>query len=125
MNDTKKFIENLELYEPIQKDHFTDYKMFESSTENPSFLNFKGLNSFSSNVSIEAQEDVLNSLLLAQRAATKAFPKDEQVYDWYKLYFKVLQNLGWLISQKDFNTYMIDVFSALKPFNDFLNRALD
>ncbi|MEX0289334.1 MAG: hypothetical protein AB3N14_09515 [Flavobacteriaceae bacterium] len=102
MNDTQKFIAGLELAAPTTNEPFADYTMFETDTETPSYLNFKGLQSFSSNVSSQTQEDVLNSLLLAQRAATKAFPEDDQVYDWYKMYFNVLQRIGWLLNQKDF-----------------------
>lgn len=104
MHDAKKFIEDLKLSDPKHRSNFPDYSMYEAASETPSFLNFKGLSSFSPSVTKQTQEDVLNSMLLAQRAATKAFPGDMQVYDWYKMYFDILQRLGWLINQKDFNT---------------------
>ena len=104
MNDTKTYIESLELFKTDSQIKFVDYSKFENVTTTPSFLNYKGINSFSENVSEQAREDVLNSMLLAQRAATKAFPEDAQIADWYTLYFDVLQRLGWLITQKDYNT---------------------
>ena len=103
MNDIKKFINQLELTAPEQQ--LPDYSVFETDTDTPSFLNFKGLNTFSDNVSKQAQDDVLNSLLLAQRAATKAFPNDNELNQWYAFYFDVLKKLGWLINQKDFSVY--------------------
>ena len=104
MNDIKEYLENLELASPKTKKGFVDYSMYESTTDSPSFLNFKSLNSFSPGVTKQTQEDVLDSLLLAQRAATKKYPEDNQVYDWYKMYFTVLQRIGWLVNQKDFST---------------------
>lgn len=104
MNDTKTYIENLALFKTDSKVKFIDYNKFETVSATPSFLNYKGINSFSENVSQQAREDVLNSMLLAQRAATKAFPEDTQIADWYTMYFDVLQRLGWLISQKDYNS---------------------
>ncbi|WP_111707721.1 hypothetical protein [Lutibacter citreus] len=101
--DTKTYIEKLELIKIDSRINFTDYSKFESDTKTPSFLNYKGLNSFTENVSKQSREDVLNSMLLAQRAATKSFPEETQMADWYTMYFEVLQRLGWLISQKDFN----------------------
>ena len=101
MGDTKSYIENLELIELPSDLGLQVYSKFESESATPSFLNFKGLNSFAESVSKQTREDVLNSLLLAQRAASKAFPEDNQVDDWYTMYFNVLQHLGWLIIQKD------------------------
>lgn len=104
MNEIKEYIKGLEIVAP-DNNLLVDYSKYEFNNETPSFLNFKGLNSFSENVKKETQEDVLNSLLLAQRAASKAFPDDNQLKNWYALYFEVLKKLGWLISQKDFSVY--------------------
>ena len=125
MSSTKSFIENLELVEIDSQLSLSDYSIYESESETPSFLNFKGVNSFSENVSNQAQEDVLNSMLLAQRAATKAFPDDSQVADWYTMYFDVLERIGWLVTNKDVNSlgeethgFELDkaIFSLLKDF---------
>lgn len=125
MKDPKSFIENLELIDIDSKFYLSDYSMFESDTATPSFVNFKSVNSFSENVSKQSQEDVLNSMLLAQRAASKAYPEESQIGDWYTLYFKVLEKIGWLISNKDVsslgektNGFEIDkaIFSLLTDF---------
>jgi len=105
MKDNNDFIKSLELISPPLGNHLSAFSEFESDSPTPSFLNFKGLNTFSENISDQIQEDILNSLLLAQRAASKAFPENNQIYDWYHMYFDVLKRLGWLISQKDFTTY--------------------
>ncbi len=105
MNDNREYLKGLELNQSEGLEGFADYSAFESITETPSYLNFKGLNTFSHNISEAQQEDVLNSLLLAQRAATKAYPQHSEIYQWYTLYFEVLEKLGWLISNKDFTKY--------------------
>lgn len=105
MQDINEFIQNLDLVEGTTSGNLEMYSELESNAPTPSFLNFKGLNTFSKNIPKQQQEDVLNSLLLAQRAASKAFPEANQIYDWYTMYFDILKRLGWLLSQKDFTTY--------------------
>jgi len=104
--DVKSFIEGLELSEPSGLESFVDYTLYESTAENPTFLNYKSLNAFSSEVSAQTQQDVLNSVLLAQRAANKKFPNNDQLEKWYEYYFEVLSNLGWVLEQKGFSNYM-------------------
>jgi len=110
MKDLKKFIQNLELsegdsslkFKPIVK---KGADVLEALEGNEGIMNFKSLNSFVAGVSKRRQEDVLNSTLLAQRVATKAFPGDEEVVNWYKKYFEVLTNIGWVIENKDFASF--------------------
>lgn len=104
MNDTRKFIESLELADQSPDINLSIFDAYESTSETPSYLNFKALNSFSKGVSDQTQEDVLNSLLLAQRAASKKFPDNEQIKDWYEMYFHVLQELGYVVTNRDWNT---------------------
>lgn len=105
MDSNYDYIKDLKLSTRPSRDSFPDYSMFESTAETPTFLNYKGLNSFEKDLSKQAQEDVLDCQLLAQRAASKTFPDNNQVYDWYTMYFDTLKKLGWLIDQKDFMTY--------------------
>ena len=43
------------------------------------------------------KEDVLNSTLLAQLAATKKYDRYKQTKDWYDFYINVLANVGWVV----------------------------
>lgn len=61
--------------------------------------------SFVENVSVERQQDVLNSTLLAQLAATKKFNRETQTREWYTFYGDVLENVGWSITGFGFQEY--------------------
>lgn len=107
MSELEVYIENLELSSGDNSNRFPrlisesqDY--FESTDVDTAVMNFKSLQSFVAGLSKQRQEDVLNSLLLAQRAATKIYPNDDQITDWYKKYFEVLDKLGWVFENKDF-----------------------
>ena len=125
MNSTE-FIQQLELLPADPAAPLPDYSMFESDSKTPSYLNFKGLQSFSDGIAESVQKDVLNSMLLAQRAASKAFPGEDQLDDWYDFYFKVLENVGWLISMKDFSKYSekSDVFELEKAIISLVTDLL-
>jgi hypothetical protein len=77
----------------------------DETDEDESFLNFKSLDSFVAGVSPQKQEDVLNSLLLAQRVAQKAFPAENQILLWYEKYFEVLTRIGWVFENRGFTNY--------------------
>ena len=107
MKDQSEYISQLELFNPEIVENFFDFNKLEILEENKSFLNFKSLNSFDGSFGDQEQLrlDVQYSLLLAQRAANKAFPAENQLEDWYTKYFEVLQALGWLIQSKDYTVY--------------------
>ncbi|WP_099767640.1 hypothetical protein [Chryseobacterium sp. 52] len=55
---------------------------------------------------------------MAQRAASKAFPDEEDIFKWYGKYFEVLENVGWVLEGKDFSQFAsthsrFDVHKAL------------
>ncbi len=54
--------------------------------------------SFVGGLTGQQKSDVLNSTLLAQLAAKKKYDQYSQAMDWYRHYVDVLQNLGWNIS---------------------------
>ena len=58
------------------------------------------LQSFAADLTEQQRSDVLNSTLLAQLAADKAYPKDAagryDVKGWYSKFSEVLLNLGWV-----------------------------
>jgi hypothetical protein len=59
--------------------------------------------SFIGGVPMQKQQDVLNSTLLAQLAANKAFDREKQTEQWYGKYKEVLENIGWVIQNFSFN----------------------
>lgn len=96
-----KFIESLDLPE-IPKGHkkaitFSDGK--DSAYVNDG--NVTGM----IEVSNQQKEDLLNSQLLAQLAANKAFDRFSDSENWYKKYTEVLENIAWVIGAFDFKKY--------------------
>ncbi len=61
--------------------------------------------SFVKGVSNERRQDIVNSSLLAQLAASKRVPDRKNVIDWYKTYFEVLENIGWVTQNSTFSAY--------------------
>jgi len=59
--------------------------------------------SFVAGITQQAQEDVLYSVQLAQRAASGAFDRFTQTQAWYRKYVEVLENLGWTGEQLVFS----------------------
>jgi hypothetical protein len=70
-----------------------------------SFMNAKSIVSFVSEINGQRRDDVLNSVLLAQLAANKLFPGDDQSLEWYKEFVKVLNNIGWDIQGAEFTHF--------------------
>jgi len=56
-------------------------------------------------VSALHNQDVLNSMLLAQLAANKAFNRDSDCENWYKKYREVLEQIGWVIDEFQFTEF--------------------
>ncbi|WP_077045351.1 hypothetical protein [Pseudomonas sp. KK4] len=46
-------------------------------------------------------DDVNLCKLVMQNAASKKYPEDAQLFEWYKYYVEGLKNLGWVIQNKD------------------------
>ena len=70
-----------------------------------SYINGNTIQSFVENVSQQAQEDILNAFLLAQRAATKIYPNKNDTRLWYDTYFEVLTNIGWTLENNFFQQF--------------------
>lgn len=127
MNDIIKFVETLELLEsPMTSKFNKSYLELSTEDSEKGFLNYKSLQSFVTGVSSQHQEDVLNSVLLAQRAASKAFPSDEEIDNWYQKYYSVLERLGWVLENKNFSIFKNkqDVFEIDKALLEILGTAL-
>lgn len=72
--------------------------------------------SFVNGVTAARRLAIVNSALLAQLVATKKVADSSQVYDWYKAYFEVLTNIGWVVQDTGFAEYheQSDNFEAHK-----------
>lgn len=131
MSDLVQYINNLELSGPDGAFSFPSLAesgagYLESTEGDSGLMNFRSLCSFASGISGQRQEDVLNSLLLAQRVATKAFPDDDQIMDWYRKYFDVLDRIGWIFENRDFSTFetKTSLFHIEKAILEILGTAL-
>jgi hypothetical protein len=62
--------------------------------------------SFVKGVTEERRRDVVNSTLLAQLVANKRVPKRDALDDWYRAYFDVLENTGWVVQAKQFSRHV-------------------
>ncbi|ANE50620.1 hypothetical protein [Flavisolibacter tropicus] len=69
------------------------------------FIADKSLISFITNVPAQNREDILQSTLLAQLAANKKYPKEDDILHWYQMFAEVLSNIGWLVEGKDISTF--------------------
>lgn len=56
-------------------------------------------------VSAQTKEDIVNSTLLAQFAASGAVADRSDVMAWYSQYFSALQRLGWVMTSQSFQEF--------------------
>jgi hypothetical protein len=126
-NDVLEFVSNIELLNPLEafprsKGPASDLVV---EGEEQSFLSSKSLVSFASEVSEQNRKDILNSTLLAQLAANKKYPSEDQILDWYKEFVKVLSNLGWVVEGAEFSTFKAKgtVFELQNAIIDILMTA--
>jgi hypothetical protein len=108
MTDKKQFIEELQVSYPNSTYEQENFKTFRRTLEagedkEQAFLADKTVISFVSNIAIEYRQDVLNTVLLAQLAANKAYPDNKDLTNWYNEYIRVLSGLGWVIQNKTSN----------------------
>jgi hypothetical protein len=72
--------------------------------------------SFVAGVEADLRAAIMNCSLLAQLAANHAVPSRENVQKWYKTYFDVLEQLGWVVQDRGFSEHREagDQFEAYK-----------
>jgi hypothetical protein len=116
LDDPKKYIQGLMLQNSRQS-FFTDNEReliardltpeeIQTKTDvEQSFMNDKSLVSFVSEVSEQRRQDVLHSVLLAQLAANKKFPEEDQIKEWYEAFVDVLSNIGWAMQSASFTPF--------------------
>lgn len=107
-NDPKKFVAQLEL-SPVEagmKQALPGSGLQDvEENQEEGYVNNKSLVSFVSSVSGQNRKDVLNSTLLAQRAADKKYPDPADVLNWYEMYIDVLTQIGWVVEEKNFANF--------------------
>ncbi|MGJ7514045.1 hypothetical protein ACSFE6_06880 [Pseudomonas baetica] len=59
------------------------------------------IDAFLPGVSEQTMDDVNLCKLVMQNAASKLYPEDAQLFEWYKYYVEGLKKLGWIIQNKN------------------------
>ncbi|EJM80047.1 hypothetical protein [Pseudomonas sp. GM60] len=65
------------------------------------------IDAFLPGVSQQIIDDVNLCKLVMQNAATKLYPEDAQLFEWYKYYVGGLDKLGWVVQNKNMETVTI------------------
>jgi len=60
---------------------------------------------FAENASVQVQEDILYSTLLAQLTSDKRYDKFRSPEDWISYYMDVMGKIGWSVNEKSSSTY--------------------
>lgn len=76
-----------------------------TDTEAAGYVDDGALTSFVAGLAAQQKRDVLNSTLLAQLAANKAYDREKQTTEWYKKYREVLETVGWVLQEFDFTIF--------------------
>ncbi len=75
------------------------------TTKNQAAVVGSGLVSFVSGVTPERREAIMNSSLLAQLVAKQKVGDETHLKEWYDQYFDVLENIGWIIQERNSAVY--------------------
>jgi len=76
-----------------------------STNKEQGFVNAGSLVIFVGEISSQNREDVLNSMLFAQLSADKRYDRLSETDEWYKVFVKVLQIMGLVIENVQFEEY--------------------
>jgi hypothetical protein len=101
---TNELAEKLDFIDKLDLIDISDVHLREVTNQS-GFIDAGSLVSFVANVSTQHQQDVLNSFLLAQLAATAKFDRENQTIEWYNFYRTVLENVGWVIQNFSFDKF--------------------
>ncbi len=103
-----EFIEHLELDQPKLRTRDLPVIPEIKPNDTANYVNDGSLISFVTGLSSEDKSDVLNSVLLAQRAANKRHDRYGEPQAWYKSYHEILTTIGWVGGQDSFQQYTSD-----------------
>ena len=84
------------------------------------------IQAFTANVSGQVKQDILNATLFAQLAANKHVDREENPVEWYKQYKNILEKIGFVVQQFEFNKYNSEsqTFSMDKAVLDILKAGM-
>lgn len=108
--DRLAYIEALEIDDSRRVDGPFDGSRVASGEEGAAVIDAGSMISFLGSVSKQHQDDVKNSLLLAQLAANKYCNREDNAAEWYKKYQEVLETVGWVVSGFSFEKF--DAFAS-------------
>ena len=113
ISSTKDFISSLEIA-PRGSALFSAFAAAQPGTlgtgdlkdgQSAGLIDAGSLTSFVAGVSLQHQQDALNSCLLAQLAANKQYDRESDTQNWYRYYVNVLEKVGWVIQGFNFDKY--------------------
>ena len=70
------------------------------------YVNLGSLQSFTTSLTAQEKEDVINSILLAQLTATRMYSRETEYSEWYRIYVQALTKLGWMVDSYRFMEYI-------------------
>lgn len=105
MHDTLDFIAALDLPEAGSPPLHRHTRQAPDASEEGALVAGDSLVSFVSGLGQQAREDVLNSTLLMQLAASKLYDKARQREEWFNFYTDGLAKLGWTLSRNGMQRY--------------------
>jgi hypothetical protein len=108
-----EFVQSLELEQPKPRTRGLEAAAPASVTqpkitaeENANYINDGSLVSFVAGLSAQDKSDVLNGVLLSQRAANKQHNRYTEPEAWYETYREVLTKIGWTGGSDSFQKHM-------------------
>ena len=104
INPARNYVEGLRLPEIPAPRAPVEPLQFKPGTDE-AFVVGSQINAFTPSVANEIRADVTNCTLLAQLAASKKVGSTSAIYDWYNAYFEVLFNVGWTLTENNFDIY--------------------
>ena len=126
MDSPLNYVQSLEIASPPPKlrEQWRSFKtaMGEDGTQTDAYVDGSSVVSFVGNVDSTARSDVLNSTLLAQLVANKKYDRFEDTKNWYKMYVSVLEKVGWVI--QDFNFQQYDIHGANVMVSDVILEVI-
>lgn len=103
-NERLEFVRSLELDQPMRtREAVLPPEITPDNKAN--YINEGSLISFVAGLSAQEKSDVLNSVLLAQRAANKKHDRYSEATAWYEAYREVLTMIGWAAGTNTFQKY--------------------
>ena len=125
LQDRISFIHALEL-EPAPPQLASRLATTSSSKVEEAYVDDGSIVSFVSTVSTKARQDVLNSTLLAQLAANKAYDRQSDPMGWYGYYVDVMGVVGWPMQGFKFSKriYGNTTFTLDRETIDYLSNRM-